>query len=227
MKTATPSRRAGFTLVELLLAMALGVLVAAILGALIHSLLSAGEGQFSRTRGAYAARSALRVLSRDLACAYAPPVKELQPMELSTSTEPGKPLLLLSFYAPVNGPVGPDMEQVTYAVEPAGRDGHALQRISSPCIGPGTNAPVTNSLLTGRFTFSAEAIVDGEPVAVWPQPGDTETGLPRSMRLTLNLQDSDPMETEVLIQTANNIPSPLKRDAAPAENEEEPAPPEE
>lgn len=227
MRTATPTRRAGFTLVELLLAMALGVLVAGILGALIHSLLSAGESQLSRTRGPYAACAALRALSRDLSCAYAPPVKDLQPMELSTSTEPGKPLLLLSFYTPVNGPVGPDIEQITYTVEAAGRDQHVLQRISSPCIGPNINAAVTNSLLIGRFALLAEAVADGELLPVWPPPEDNGAGLPCSMRLTLTLRDQDPMETEVLIQTANDISSPLERESTPPEDKTEPEPTEE
>ena len=46
MSRASPSiRPSGFTFVELLLALALGALVAAILGALIHGLFSAGAGQ--------------------------------------------------------------------------------------------------------------------------------------------------------------------------------------
>ena len=44
-------RPSGFTFVELLLALALGALVAAILGTLVHGLFTAGEGQAGRLRG--------------------------------------------------------------------------------------------------------------------------------------------------------------------------------
>ena len=50
-RSASIDRRSGFTLVELLLSIALGVLVAAVLAALIHGLLAAGEGQAARLRG--------------------------------------------------------------------------------------------------------------------------------------------------------------------------------
>ena len=79
-------RQTGFTFIELLLALALGTLVAVILAALVHGLIVAGAGQSSRTRGPFAARAALRTLSREISCAFAPPVKDLAPLRLSTST---------------------------------------------------------------------------------------------------------------------------------------------
>ena len=48
---SSPNRSPGFTFVELLLALALGALVAAILGTLVHGLFAAGEGQSGRLRG--------------------------------------------------------------------------------------------------------------------------------------------------------------------------------
>lgn len=205
-------------MVELLLAMALGVLVAGILAALIHGLLSAGEVQSARASGPVAARAAIRALSREIACAFAPPVQDLVPMKLSTSTEPGQPEVQLAFYAPV--PIGPwtshsyDIEQVTYTVLQTGDGLHELQRISAPCSGPFTNAPVTNRLLTGRFTLAIEAVTNDTAHAEWPLPKTDNPVLPTSMRLSLTQPGEAPLRTEVLIQTATGIHSPIERKPA-------------
>ncbi len=203
-------------MVELLLALALGALVAGILGALIHGLLTAGNGQASRIKGPYAARAAVRALSQEITCAYAPPVKDLDPLQLSTSTEPGKPALLLSFYVPIPGQIGADVEQVSYAVQRLEDNQRELQRISAPCAGPYTNAPVTNRLLTGQFTLTVEAMEEEEALSEWPPAQATETALPTSMRLVLTLAGQAPIETEVLIQAATGISSPVEREPTTA-----------
>lgn len=219
--TPPNARRAGFTLVELLLAVALGVCVAGILAALIHGLLSAGDGQSARLQGPVAARTAVRALSREIACAFAPPVKDLAPMQLSTSTEPGKPEVRLAFYAPVPAePVfahGYDIERVTYEVQPAGEGRRELRRIAAPCSGPLTNAPVTNLLLNGSFTLAIEAVTNGAARTDWPPPKTEKPALPTSMRLSLSWPGEDLIQTEVLIQTATGIRSPIARTNAEPE----------
>ena len=210
-------RPSGFTFVELLLALALGALVAAILGTLVHGLFVAGEGQSGRLRGPFAARAALRTLSRELACAFAPPVEGLPPLKLSVSTEVNRPETVLSFYAPVPGPFGYDVEQITYEIAPVHGARREWRRISVPCSGPLTNAPVTNVLFEGRFALAVEVLADGAAHAVWPPPkGEPKSGLPPSMRLTLALPGAEPLQTEVLIQTATGIHCPIER--ANAEN---------
>lgn len=213
--TAPRVRSSGFTLVELLLALALGVLVAAILAALTHGLLTAGAGQAERFQGPLAARAAIRTLARDLTCAFHPPVKDLAPLTLATSTEIDQPQVALSFYAP--GPAAPplpngyDIENVTYQVMLTDDGRRELLRIAAPCSGPRTNAPVTNVLLTGRFDLSIVAITNGTACAAWPPPNAETLFLPPSLRLSLDLPDADPIQTEVLIQTATGIPSPRER----------------
>ncbi len=207
-------------MVELLLALALGVLVTGILGALIHGLLSASDGQATRLRGPFAARSAVRSLSRELTCAFSPPVKKVVPLQLTTSTEPGKASVLLTFYAPVPSPIGAGIEQITFAVRAIGKGQKELQRISVPCAGPFTNAPVTNRLFAGHFTLTFEAMKGGEAHTEWPPSLAEDLSLPTSMRLSLALPGENPIETEVLIQTTRGIPSPLERKSAAPEEEE-------
>lgn len=212
------AQRAGFTLVELLLALVLGAVVAAVLAFLVHGLLAAGEGQSRRLQGTFAARAALRAMSRELACAFPPPVTDLVPLQLATSTEPGQPDVWLSFYAPV--PAEPrsgnfyDIEQVSYAVQADGQGTRELLRVSAPCSGPRTNAPVTNLLLRGRFTLAVEALANGAALLEWPPPisGDERPGLPTSVRLSISLPDEDPIRTEVLVQAAVGIRSPVERE---------------
>jgi|GEM_PF-564420 len=221
------ARTAGFTFVELLLALALGAVVAAILAALIHGLLAAGAGQAGRANGPVAARAALRALSREITCAFAPPVQNLVPLRLATSTEIGKPEVVLAFYAPVPAEPralgGYDIAQITYEVEATSNGRRELRRIAVPCSGPLTNAPVTNRLFEGRFELAVEALTNGTAHAEWPRPKSGEQpGLPASLRLSLSLPGEPPLQTEVLIQTATGLRFPLERPAAepeePAEN---------
>ena len=223
MSPAHPNvRRNGFTLVELLLSIALGVLVAGILATVLHGLLSADDAQGKRLRGPFAARAALRSISREITCAFAPPVKDLAPLLLSNSTEPGKPEVQLVFFAPVSAAPyfahGYDIEKVTYQVIQQRKGQKKLLRISVPCSGPATNAPVTNLLFTGSFTLSMEAITNGTARTEWPPKKMENPTLPTSMRLTLSLPREAPLQTEVLLQAATGIRSPIDRpQAAPEE----------
>ena len=211
-RTPPRIRPAGFTFVELLLALALGALVAAILGTLVHGLFAAGEGQSGRLRGPFAARAALRLLSRELACAYAPPTEDVPPLQLSVSTEVGQPETVLSFYVPVPGSLGYDVEQVTYEIAPARGAQREWRRISAPCSGPFADAPVTNVLFTGPFALTVEILSEEVAHPVWPPPqGETKPGLPPSARLTLALPGQKPQQTEVLIQAATGIRCPVER----------------
>ena len=223
-RSASIDRRSGFTLVELLLSIALGVLVAAVLAALIHGLLAAGEGQAARLRGPRAVRDAVRTLSREIACAFAPPVKDLVPLRLAASTEPGKPEVRLDFYAPVPAVSalahGYDIEQVAYEVWRIDSSRRELRRISVPCSGPYTNAPVTNWTMGGRFELAIEAVTNGAALAEWPPPGAREPRLPPSLRLSLRQPGEAPVQTEVLVQCATGIRSPVER----KEPEPEPEP---
>ena len=104
MKRPPPSRRrvAGFTLVELLLSLALGVLVALILSALLRGLLAADQAQSLRLRGPLATRGALRTMSREIAAAFPPPGTNTIPLQLEAAPTPGQIESRLTLHVPVN-----------------------------------------------------------------------------------------------------------------------------
>jgi prepilin-type N-terminal cleavage/methylation domain-containing protein len=213
-----PRRQAGFTFVELLLAIALGALVAGILAAMLHGLLVAGAGQSSRLQGPHAARRALTTLAREAACAFPPPGAELAAVELATSTEPGKPEVRLAFYAPVaaeqaRAGTAYDLHHVVYEVHRQEEGRRVLQRISAPCSGPFTNTYVTNPLLAGHFSLEIAAVTNDAIHAAWPLPDAESSHLPSSLRLTLLLPQTAPLQTEALIQAAAGMPSPVRSPA--------------
>ena len=216
MDAASPKPRSGgFTFIELLLALAIGVLVVCVLAALLHGLASSGVRQNRRLEGPVNARSAIRFMAREITCAFPPPVKNLPPLTLATSTEPGKPAVTLSFYAPVPAdappPLNYDLERVTYELQAADGGRQRLQRISAACSGPGTNSPVTNLLLEGRFTLAIEAVTNGTGRTEWPPENAAEPGLPAAVRLTLQAPDAAVVQTEALIQSGQTIVSPVER----------------
>lgn len=216
--------RDGFTFVELLLAIALSALVAGILGMLIHGLLITSHSQTQRQQGPFSARAALRTLSREVACAFVPPVQDRVPLTLTTSTAPGEPVVRLAFFVPLR-PVPPppyphafDIQHVAYEVHNLGHHQRELRRISAPCSGPLTNAPVTNRLFRGPFTLSLVAMSNDTAHVEWPPPDTTPPVLPAALQFSLHL-DGQPaaFHTEALIQCAHGIRSPLERTPPPAE----------
>ena len=209
------SNSKGFTFVELLLALALGALIAGVLAALVHGLISSGARQDQRMNGPFHTRAAIRIMARELACAFSPPVKNLPPLTLATSTEPGKPAVAISFYAPVPAPPPPlqnyELEHITYEVR-TGADGQQqLNRISVACSGPGTNTPATNLMLEGRFTLAIEAVTNGTARTEWPPATAAEPELPAAVRLTLQAPGAAVVQTEALIQSGQVIVSPVER----------------
>lgn len=213
------SRRSGFTLVELLLALTLGTLAAIVLAMLLRAVLTADHAQAERLQGPRRARAVLRSLGRELSCAYAPALPDdAPPFTLATSTELGKPRLVLQCYAPVVLAPAPypdayDIHQVTYLLHDRGKGRAELQRVAAPCSGPGANAPVTNTLLAGPFTLEIAALTNQQAHAEWPPPAATNALLPQALHFTLRWQNQpEPFQLETLIHAAHSVPSPRHRE---------------
>lgn len=221
-QTRPPFGSGGFTLVELLLAMALGALVALVLGLLVQGLFTAGGSQTERLQGPVAARRVLLEVSRDLAVAFAPPDPDITPLQIVTSFEPGQPEVQVIGYVPVAAgsplPLGYDIHRIAYEVHRVGDNRRELRRIRAPVSGPYADLPATNVLLRGRFEMELAPVVDGEVYDEWPPPGRTEPpALPPSIRISLTWDGQAPMVTETLIQAATGVRSSVERPGVDAE----------
>lgn len=232
------ARRGGFTLVELLVAIALGSLVALILASLLHGLIRSEQVQTRYLEGPVAARSALLRLARETSCAFAPPDSQITPLSLDLSAEWGEPELQLAFYLPVpsRAPQLPGfygVERVAYEVRTVGGEAgtkgapvRELVRISSPCAGPQANDELETVLLRGPFTLvirvsGAEGDNSGDSMAeTWPPPkaasgkdaSDGQPPLPPSLWFSIRLPGQDAIETEALVHCAHVLPPPKGRE---------------
>lgn len=231
------ARRGGFTLVELLVAIALGALVALILAALLHGLVHSEQVQTRHLEGPVAARSALLRLARETSCAFAPPNPQITPLSLELSSEWGGPELRLAFYLPVpsRAPQLPGfygVEKVAYevrtvegAVGAKGAPVRELVRISSPCAGPRENDGLKTTLLRGAFNLvvrvpeaEGERTVDSM-AETWPPAGeksgkggiDGQPPLPPSLWFSIRLPGQDAIETEALVHCAHVLGAPEGR----------------
>ena len=69
-----------------------------------------------------------------------------------------------------------------------------------------------------HFALAIEAMTNGTACVAWPPvPAPDQPTLPASLRLTLSLDGQEPFRTEVLIQTAAGIQSPIDRKDQKAE----------
>lgn len=210
-------RRDAFTLVELLLAVALSAMVAAILAAVVHGLVQGDRAQTRRLSGPDAARAALLRMARETACAYAPDGMDTPPFTLAhpSTDDPAEPDLRLEFHLPVpsRAPFLPGfhgLDRVSYEVRriPGGTSRELVRR-SSPCAGPRTNDVATVILLRAPFTLDIR--IPGEDDAdTWPRPDASSDAdaplLPTSLLFTLRLPDAPPITTETLLHCANPLP---------------------
>lgn len=220
--------RGGFTLVELLLAVALGSLVAMILAALLHGLIGGERAQTRHLEGPLAARSALLRLARETACAFAPPDPDITPLALELPTGEGEPELRLAFYLPVPSreprlPGFYGVEKVTYEVRVVGGGGEKgvpvreLSRISAPCAGPRADDGRKTVLLRGAFNLAVRVpdaeggTAGGSMAETWPPGGEgggeggdgKQPPLPPSLRFSVRLPGQEAVETETLVHCAH------------------------
>lgn len=218
--TRTNEHSGGFTLVELLISVALTAVVTAILGLAVFSLIRAKDGQEYRLNNEVAVRRVMRDMAHELMAAYRPPDTNRIPFSLETSTETGQPETILKFHTPSIREWGDarwyDIEHVTYEVKHPSANRRQLYRQSAPCSGPYADADTPILLLDGPFTFHVEAVTNQTLHTVWPIPENSESAeaLPQSVRLTLTWKDT-PIQTDILIQAAHSVSSSVIRAQSP------------
>lgn len=219
MPVITPTRsrgigsRGGMTMVELLLALAIGVLVVALVGSLYHTVFTTRNHQRASGAGLFAARAALRGMGRDIAAACVPAAQPDAAFHLTRGKKTGDPIWTLAFCMPDLAAQGDadwyELQRVTYRYFEEGVQEARLTRHTQPLVGPGTETPpATNLLLRGSFKLQIQAWEEGQLYDEWP-PQEDAAPMPQAMHATLEWPDTPAMSTEVLIECANPVfPSP-------------------
>ncbi|MFH0954370.1 MAG: type II secretion system protein GspJ [Verrucomicrobiota bacterium] len=216
-----PAGRSGMTLIELLLAIVIAVLVAALVFSVYHVVSVTLQGQQARRRGPDAAARALEQLARDLECTYAVPGDDTTKLSVSAGGGESGAESDLSFCTAIL-PEGEtdlrwfEIQRVRYRVT-AEAAGHVLLRESQALAGPGAAAPpVTNTLAEGIERFRV-AVYDGSGwKGSWPEPGPDSPTCPRAARLEIEASSGSGtrgFQTEVFIPAGNVITSAVVRAA--------------
>ncbi len=197
-----PRRRGAFTLVEVVLALA----VAGLVMATVHRLLTTSYRQGDYIVRAQADREAMATLAEILRAdltAFCPVASDGRPVELrSRSALPGAPQSLsFTTAAPRLGPAPaqePLARRVAYLVTSSSTGtGVALQRDVAPF--PGEEVPPRSATLTPELGAFRVEVFDGEQwYEVWPPEEEEDYRLPRAVRVKFAPAGGEP-ETELTV----------------------------
>ena len=205
----------GFTLLELMVALAIAALLVATLFAAYHAATRTARHQVLRERGTAAAARVADQVGRDLRCAFHVPETPalrflLQPPD---ADRPG--VLALCTAVPPAG--GTDLrwfqtDRVLYV-----RQDHALLRIVQPLPEERGEAVRTNILARGLLGFAVEARAGTDWTNAWT--GTDAAPLPRAARVRvvaagLSGGPEKVVETEILIPAGRTFTSRLERAGA-------------
>jgi type II secretory pathway component PulJ len=216
-----PDSRQGMSLIELLLALVIVILVVTTAMTLYHTVSSTLRGQTDRLEGMVPVSDAIRQLSRDLTCAFAPPGQTTYSFTLKPAETGQEPSLELSFFTAVSTSTEREIpwgaiRHVTYAFITNASSGQlTLNYRTEPVTGPGVLEPsVTNAVVTGLQNLKVE-VFDGKTWhAQWPV--EESPVLPQALRIEVQTgrSRSKILTTEVFIPAGNSIPSTLTRSTA-------------
>jgi type II secretion system protein J len=190
----SPTRRAGFTLVELLVALALAVVVTALVLATLAITNRTRRSQADRVACRALADRALGQLARDLERAFVFPKNDATAFTLSRGAAASNAVLELAFarMAPLPGEDHlrwAEVARVAYRLTEAGPTNFALTCTTQPLAGPAALQPVTtNAVFQGLEAFDV-ALFDGKLWKdTWIGSGASTNGAPRAARITLAAQ---------------------------------------
>ncbi len=209
--------RIGLTLIELLLALALGATVVLLVVQAQRLLNQAGRDRARRAAAGLPAQRLLRQAARELAGAG-----ETERAEAPLRIVRDKDGALLEFvtFATAGETEAPDasvLRRVRYRFVPDPAGAGTLWRLEQALAGVAAAAPeMTNRLLDAVTSWSAEAWDGAQWTSRWPAEGATNR-LPAAVRLRLNLGPPAPSTAgvDVWIPAAAVFTSDLQRAAAP------------
>ena len=219
MKPAPPrlASRAGVTLVEMLIAIALLVLITGTFLFVYRTLASGLDRQESSRRTWHAAAAAMDTLRRDLACALTPAVAPDPPLLLETTGEEPEQESSATFYTafvPAQGAEngGIRVHKVRYHLRPSDGGQILVREWVALAEADGNPPSGTEDLAEGITGLQIRLLGPNGWRDQWPEAANA--GLPRAARVRLTVRDNGGVrliETTVLIPAGNTV-----RPSAPA-----------
>jgi type II secretory pathway component PulJ len=212
-----PEGAGGWTLLELLLALGVGVLITGVMYAIYSTAVRVKEDQQGRRSGPHRTAEILHQLSDDLTRAWLPKDDEAGVFVLDPAPAGIGGAPTLSFTTMVADAHDPDprwADAVAVRYQPLrAAAGIELLRVHRPLAGPGAaQDPVTNRL--GLVEAFEVKVFDGAEWLDAYRSEDTDL-LPAAVRLTLDLPDhrgpSPALTTEVMIPFGLKVSSTLQR----------------
>ena len=182
-------RRAGLTLIELVVALAIAAVVFATVFLLYRVTAGAALRQNDRA-AAFAPEAAFAELRRDAAGLVPPGLDDACEFTLENEALPdGHRTAKLTFCTWRSLPGERDLfwssaGHVEWRLEGAGTATAALVRIHAPLVGPQATAPVTNVLMAGVASFRAALLYAGTWNDRWPGGGDSNA-VPSALRIEI------------------------------------------
>lgn len=217
------SRPPGWTLIELLLAIAIGALVITLLFSAYHTLMTALERRAGSGSTAAEAAAVLDAIVDDLSRIVPPDQDEDCGLRLSRDkTRDMVENLALCAAQPGDEQIDPrwfDVTVIEYRLEQRAI-GHTLLRLARPDVGPGSeDPPVTNVLHHQVAHLDIRLFHEGEWVDAWDS--EDEDALPRAARIEIALENAagqaETLATEVFLPVGAVIEPTLQRQSIIAE----------
>jgi len=204
------TRKAGATLIELLLAVAIAVLLLTLIYSIYRTVASTAAGQEARQEGKPAVRKAMDRVVHDLNRLFASAPEDACTVTLVPPEEDGPPFSTLSFCALTLPDTAPDLRwadvhHVRYRVILSAARAPMLLREHQPLAGPDAATGTETNVLLCPVERFVVAFDDGTNwVGGWPL--GEEAKIPSAARVSIRgTSRSVSLETEVLIPVGQTI----------------------
>lgn len=212
-------RRAGFTLVELLVALALAVIITALALTMLALTNSARRGQFERAACRTEATRPVQQLARDLERTFIFPKNEDTAFKLARGAAASNAVLELAFARTAAETGESDLrwarvERVAYRLVEANMTNFTLVATSRMLAGPAAlQPPVTNALFPQLESFELLLSDGKEWKDNWANGSDSTNGAPRAARISVTVRRGGARHTattEVIIPISMKFEPPKK-----------------